>query len=127
MASAVRDPSSGTTMRSIMFVLLQFRQEIGSKSPAMGSQGGIDGNPRRRPRIFSGSAEKSASASRSWRERTGLDGPVLLEQAELLHPVVDLIAGHPEQLPGLRLVPVGPFEGLEDDVLLELVELDPLG
>src|SRR6185436_6488656 len=53
-------------------------------------------------------------------------GPLGLQQPELLHPVVDLVARQADQLRRPRLGPAGPLEGLHDDVLLEVVELEAL-
>src|SRR5688572_11029918 len=48
-----------------------------------------------------------------------------LEEPVLLHPVVDLVAREPEELGGLRLVPLGALEGLHDEVAVELRQVDP--
>src|SRR6185503_101223 len=46
------------------------------------------------------------------------------EEAVLLHPVVNLLARHPEELGRFRLVAFRSLEGLHDEVLLEIVEFD---
>src|SRR6185295_16999924 len=47
------------------------------------------------------------------------------QEAVLLHPVVNLLARHPEEQRGFRLVASRPLEGLHHEVLLEIVEFDP--
>ena len=50
-----------------------------------------------------------------------------LREAELLDAVADLIAIDAEQLRRMRLIAAGPFEGLDEELPLDLFELDAFG
>ena len=48
-------------------------------------------------------------------------------QAELLDPVPDLVAIDTQELPGLCLIAVGTFQGLDQQLPLDFVETHPFG
>ena len=47
------------------------------------------------------------------------------QKTELLHPVPQGVAGETKHLRGFRLVPLGRFQRLAQEVLLDVLEDDP--
>src|SRR5579871_1693061 len=75
-------------------------------------------------RSWAGVGRREPSVSRRIVKRPNL---LALPQPELLQPVADLIPVHAEQRRGAGLIAAGPLEGLDDELLLERFEVQPLG